>query len=676
MKRFFFALLCLVIALPVFSKPKVALVLSGGGAKGCAHIPIIKELERRGIYPDFIVGTSMGGLVGGLYAAGYSGEELEKFVLENDINSAINELSTPTNIEKDRPYSIFDSNVYSLANQPSLIDDRDVNKLIHKAIYKTESFDDVSIPFYAITMDARNSKEITLSSGSLFEALRSTMSIPILFTPFYLSSGVFVSDGGAVMNLGASKAKELGADIIIGVDVIEDTRLNVDPKTLASAVDSYVATMAHVNVQKEYKYIDYLIIPELAAFPFMDYSKSAEIMAAGEEYVTKHKELFDEIEQRVGKSDKKPMPYSEKSADVISSFYIPPELASYSKLFEKYIGAEYNESIVSEISNILSSIKDWKGLYQLSYTFLDGCIRLNMVEGEKSDKSLSIGLVNGPILSLTADYKHAFLGVSLGQKALVKIGYEFTPSLSLAVKGAYGGISAISTWFLENRIPTSDFSVGGELTFKKRAYRDTHIYLGGGFDYYMLGRERTSDGTKQLWKNEKFFLPYGYVSGRFKKDFSFMETETQFDLQLGFRNNLVYQFKADTMLTLPVTRRGAVKLSALVFSSRFPYELSASYYSDDFGILNRDYLSLRLQYEYSMLGKNGPSVSIGPFVSGGEKDKAFDISDEKTDISFKYLEKIRFGLFSEIGYTTSFGYYAVSFAFSQDGLLSLRLKFR
>ena len=676
MKKLLVILLLLVFSLPIFSNPKVALVLSGGGAKGCAHVPIIKELERRGIYPDLIVGTSMGGLVGGLYAAGYSGVELEQYILESDIADAIRSLSKPNDMERERPYSIFASNVYSFSNQNSLLDDRRVNEMIHKAIYKVESFKDLSIPFYAIAMDAKNGNEVVLSSGSLFEAMRSTMSIPVVFAPFQLSSKEFVSDGGIVMNLGASKAKDLGADIVIAVDVVEDNIENSDVTTIMGAINQFIAVSSQINAHREYDNVDYLILPELSAFPFMDFGQAEAIMQKGEEFVRNNQKLFDEIEQRVGKSDVRIEPYSEKEKKTVLSVNVPDELKEYSNLFDSYIGKEYDEIMVSSLSQILYSIKRWKNLGQLTYTFLDGTIYLNMAEGSNSNMSLDIGLVDGPILSLSARYEKIIAALSFGQNIASKVGYEFTPSVSLSVKGSYGCLSAASTWYLKDRILTTDISAGTEVSFKKRIYREKYIYLGASLDYYKLGRARNRVGESRIWDDEEFIVPSAFVSGKLEKSLSFANLYGQYELRLGYRDKLLYSFRGDSLLSLSLGHRNSVNISFSLFSSRFPYELSSSYFSDDFGILNRDYISMKLLYERVIAGESGPRFSVGPFISKGEEDRSFDFADEKGGSAFKYLEKVRFGLCSEIGYRASFGYYAIKLAISQDGLVSLRLTFR
>ena len=144
------------------SRPKIALVLSGGGARGISQIPIIKELESRGIYPDYVCGTSIGALIGALYSAGYSGEEIEKIVKEENITDIVfNIRSEEKPIE--RPYSDYDRTqlTLSITNSGiglnnSILDDSNIEGLIRRKLAKVidvKSFDELSIPFRCVGTD-------------------------------------------------------------------------------------------------------------------------------------------------------------------------------------------------------------------------------------------------------------------------------------------------------------------------------------------------------------------------------------------------------------------------------------------------------------------------------------------------------------------------------------------
>ena len=184
-------------------RPKFALVLSGGGAKGLAHIPILKELDRRGIVPDIVLGTSMGAVVGGFYAAGYSGEELERVVRSNDLMSYFLHLNATRDTESiQSPFTGYDTNLLTvefgssgIGASAGLIDDQYVNGFIRRHLSKVLSikdFDKLSIPFRAIGADITNNRMVVFSSGSLFDAIRASMSLPVIFSPVQLEDGSYI----------------------------------------------------------------------------------------------------------------------------------------------------------------------------------------------------------------------------------------------------------------------------------------------------------------------------------------------------------------------------------------------------------------------------------------------------------------------------------------------------
>jgi len=208
-------------------KPKVALVLSGGGAKGVAHIPTLQVLDSLGIVPDIVIGTSMGSIVGALYSMGYSGDSIaaisnstkwEKlFGREVSINAVSNEEKSEFNrylieieIVKGKPQKrisiINDQNLRSFFNE------------LTAPVYNIKDFDDLPIPYRAMATDIVNGKEVILDKGSLAFAMRSSMSIPAVFAPMEYED-VFLVDGGVLNNFPTDVAKAWGADIIIGSDV-------------------------------------------------------------------------------------------------------------------------------------------------------------------------------------------------------------------------------------------------------------------------------------------------------------------------------------------------------------------------------------------------------------------------------------------------------------------------
>lgn len=208
-------------------KPKVALVLSGGGAKGIAHIPLLQTLDSLGIVPDLVVGTSMGSIVGGFYSMGYSGDSIA-YIAENAdwgelLGGSISfwDVSMEEKSEFKRHLVDFDIIEGKPKVNSGLLKDqklREFISLLSYPVFDITDFDDLPIPYRAMTTDIVNGKEVLFSEGSITLAMRASMSIPGVFQPVEYNNTLLV-DGGVVNNFPVDVAKAWGADIIIGSDV-------------------------------------------------------------------------------------------------------------------------------------------------------------------------------------------------------------------------------------------------------------------------------------------------------------------------------------------------------------------------------------------------------------------------------------------------------------------------
>lgn len=208
-------------------KPKVALVLSGGGAKGLAHIPTLQVLDSLGIVPDLIVGNSMGSIVGGLYAMGYSGDEIADIIKKTqweDLMSGgvfLRNVGAEEKAEFGRYFAELDWADGNLRMGNFLVNDQSLREYIAHLtfpVYDINDFDNLSIPYRAIATDIVNGKEVILDGGSLALAMRASMSIPGVFQAVSYEETLLI-DGGLLNNFPVDVAKNMGADIIIGSDV-------------------------------------------------------------------------------------------------------------------------------------------------------------------------------------------------------------------------------------------------------------------------------------------------------------------------------------------------------------------------------------------------------------------------------------------------------------------------
>ena len=259
-------------------KPKVALVLSGGGAKGIAHIRVLQVLDSLGIVPDLIIGTSMGSVVGGLYAMGYSGDSIANiannanwdYLLAGEI--PLNEVSVEEKSEFKKYLIELDLVNWSPKLNTSLLRDQNLREfltLLTFPVYDIDNFDDFSIPFRAMTTDIVNGKEVILDKGSLSLAMRASMSIPSIFQPVAYKNTLLV-DGGILNNFPTDVAKAMGADIIIGSEVGSGMLPKDKLDNMSSILFQASMLSSNLKIKKNKEICDVLIDHA----PYIDYSTS------------------------------------------------------------------------------------------------------------------------------------------------------------------------------------------------------------------------------------------------------------------------------------------------------------------------------------------------------------------------------------------------------------------
>ncbi len=221
---------------------KVGLVLSGGGAKGLAHIGVLKVLEDAGVQIDYVAGTSMGAIVGGLYASGYSARQLDSLFRSIDFDKVIQDelpRKAKTFYEKEasEKYAIslpFDN--FKLSLPKSLSKGQNTYNLLARLLEHVDTindFEDLPIPFFCIATDIEKAEQVILDSGYLPNAISASGALPTLFSPVNLGDLMLV-DGGVVNNYPVDELRAKGVDIIIGVDVQDELRkrdeLNTAPE--------------------------------------------------------------------------------------------------------------------------------------------------------------------------------------------------------------------------------------------------------------------------------------------------------------------------------------------------------------------------------------------------------------------------------------------------------------
>lgn len=303
MKIYTVIVLALLLLLPIsksgfsqeVSKPKIGLVLSGGGAKGIAHVGVLRVLEEAGIRPDYIGGTSMGAIVGGLYAIGYSVDSIEKIARTNDwlylLTDEISrlDLAIEEKEDADRFFVSIPIKENKIKIPNGVISGQNIHNQLNtlfSPVYSERNFDNFEIPFLCIATDIETGKEVVFREGYLPNAIRASMSIPTIFNPIEIDGKLLV-DGGLVNNFPVIRVREMGADIIIGVDVgfqhYKKEELNSIVKVLEQSVFFYSEQLNALN-KKE---CDILIKPELGKLSVSSFGSVDSLLVIGEKAARK-----------------------------------------------------------------------------------------------------------------------------------------------------------------------------------------------------------------------------------------------------------------------------------------------------------------------------------------------------------------------------------------------------
>jgi len=293
---------------PAQERPKIGLVLSGGGAKGLAHIGILKSLEEAGITPDFITGTSMGSIMGGLYAIGYTADEIKHIALEADwIQLLSNRCSLNEVVFEEKDYynryiNELNLNGYKLELPKGLIEGQKLSNLLSKLtspVHSQNDFSQLPIPYACVAADIETGLKVVLNSGSLARSMRASMAIPSIFTPVEINGQLLV-DGGIVRNFPVEESLEMGADYIIGVFVGTQMLSRDEIKSPLSVLTQSAFMHASFDSEVQRKHVDIYIEPDMEAYGPGSFTDAAAIIEIGERYgqlfLEKFKNLRDSLE--------------------------------------------------------------------------------------------------------------------------------------------------------------------------------------------------------------------------------------------------------------------------------------------------------------------------------------------------------------------------------------------
>ncbi|MFA6799305.1 MAG: patatin-like phospholipase family protein [Bacteroidales bacterium] len=432
------------------SRPKVALVLSGGGAAGLAHIGVIRVLEEVGIPVDYVAGTSMGSIVGAMYAMGMNSHEMKQLVLEMDWESVLtdavprSDLSFEYKGELEKYFYDFPITKEGVHLPAGLVAGTNITNMLAGLTwpaYNIRNFNQLPRPYLCIGADIVKGEQVILSTGVLHDALRASMAIPTAFTPVELHGKLLV-DGGFINNFPAEEAKNMGADIIIGVDVQRDLYEKNELKSVVSIMKQISSlTREDVNIRNR-ELCDILIRPRTPGASTMSFGMADEIMRDGERIARGHfselKKLADQLNRYPGQT--KPVQPLPK----VDSVYVKEMVfTGLEHVSPDYVKLKMNlpfpawltpKDIYRALQRVYGTNEFVKVTYQLD-PVIDG-VRLTVRTEEKEQNLVHIGahfdnLFNASLLA-RANFKNTWkkgdqlsIDLNLGENPHLRSSYYF-----------------------------------------------------------------------------------------------------------------------------------------------------------------------------------------------------------------------------------------------------------
>ncbi|MBN2746723.1 MAG: patatin-like phospholipase family protein [Bacteroidales bacterium] len=522
---FSFVLLCSFLTLFGQQRPKVAVVLSGGGAKGMAHVGFLKVMEQAGIVPDMILGTSMGSIVGGLYSIGFTPDSIEKMMIQQDWDLILgNKVGLrQINMEEKREYDKYISEFPLKGIVPQLpkgvIKGHELELLFEKLTWTAAgdtNFDDFNIPFRCVAVDMLEGKPYIFQSGQLSVAMRASMSIPTIMEPVKYR-GMLLVDGGLINNFPVDVAKEMGADIIIGVYVGGQLKSEEELKSVFSLLTQSSLMASILDAKKKKPLLDVYIEPYLNDLTAADFDKSKLLIQRG----------FDE---------------SMKNYD---------QLLKISKELQKYPLKEI------ERKPMIDSIRI-------------GEFETTKIENPNTRKMVSniVGTNLGGIVN--SDDIHQEINVLFGTRLFDKIGYELNPidSVKYSIKYhidesptkllnfAFNYSSDVEASLILQLILRNQWIRGSKFELKTRLGREPALFV-----RYM----------KYLDANYKNNIAFGYSN--------MVSSYLVYDLESGkfsqnyrFRNNRFF-FEYNRLISLSSEFKAFYKFESQYFTSRLAPKL-------------------------------------------------------------------------------------------------------
>lgn len=529
-------LLIAVLIIPILATAqqekdiKVGLVLSGGGAKGLAHIGALKVIEEAGIEIDYIGGTSMGAIVGGLYAVGYTPAQMDSIFQVLDFEELIRDRvprSSKTFIERahNERYTLtlpfdnfkigFPSGLSKGQNLYNLM-----SHLMHH-VHEVEDFSQLPIPFFCIAADIETGETVMLDRGSLPDAISASAAIPTIFSPVELDGRLLI-DGGVFNNYPVEELRQRGADIIIGVDVQDTLRGRDQLKSVVGILSQISSFGTLQGMQDKVSQTDVYIDPPIGPFSVMSFDLGEDIIKVGEETARKQWDALTQIAalQQGSPPVRQPVPLTDSLQ--IREIRVPDE-STYPRdyilgrlLLEVPAKVTYDD-IAFGINNLSATGNFGRITYELSGPEEAYILNLNLEEDPyRSFLRMSVhydnlyksgGLVNFTRKGLLFVNDAVYFDVIVGDKFRYHLEYIWDVSYhwSLGLRSRYNEFDKnVGVWFAEDQLGVTNLDVNtvsleyrdltNQLFMERLFQKKFAIRLGGEHKYLHLLSETLGDG--------------------------------------------------------------------------------------------------------------------------------------------------------------------------------------
>lgn len=505
-------LLTFILPIRVEGRKRVGLVLGGGGAKGAAHIGVLKVLEEAGIPIDYIAGTSMGAIVGGLYAIGYSPQEIDSLVALQDWQLLLSDkikrdnLTFPEKENSERYIITFPFGIDKKDRQiGGMIKGQNLQNLFSNltiGYHDSVDFNTLPIPFACVAVNLVDGKDYVFHKGSLPLAMRASMAIPAAFTPVRLDSMVLV-DGGLNNNYPADVVKSMGADIIIGVDLgTSDLKARQKLSSSVEVVGQIVALHGYKQYQHNVKITDIRIRPDTKPYTSASFTHAAldTMITRGEEAARSQWAQLMALRKQLGLSDStalyirpKPQPAHKIDSFFIKRIYFEGAADPRDEKWLLQICKLKENSLISlrDLHHAMSILIGTNAYSNVSYKLIGENERdLHLIVEPQSASAVNIGLrfdseeIVAALLNGTLDYHtrfHSRLSLTgrIGKKTYGRIDYaiERNPlrNLNLSYKFTYqdldvylNGEKSLNTTF-RHHLAEFSYSDMNWLSFRFRA---------------------------------------------------------------------------------------------------------------------------------------------------------------------------------------------------------------